>query len=294
VTEAATQAPLATGESALDPRGALPNLVVIGAQKCGTSGLHYILGTHPEISMSSPKELNFFVAERNWPRGVEWYREHFDPEAAVRGESSPNYTTYPHHLGIPERMHGVVPDAKLIFLVRDPLERIAAHWVHNYAKRRERGDLRETLLHPNTTYVLRSKYHAQLRQFLNHYALSQVLVLDQEDLRVRRSETLREVFTFLGVDPDFEHPSFHRERHRTTRKRRATALGVKLQPLRKTRFGSRVPKVFWNVLDIGVLGRPIPRPDVRTALGPEVIEVLHEDADRLRELTGRRFENWSV
>ena len=294
MTEAATRAPQSTGEQALDPRGALPNLVVIGAQKCGTSGLHYILGTHPEISMSSPKELNFFIGERNWSLGVEWYREHFDPESAVRGESSPNYTTYPHHLGIAERMHGVVPDAKLILLVRDPLERIAAHWVHNYAKRRERGDLRETLLHPNTTYVLRSKYHAQLRQFLNFYALSQVLVIDQADLRLRRSETLREVFGFLGVDPDFEHPSFHRERHRTTRKRRATALGVRVQPWRKTTVGSRLPKAFWNVLDVGILGRPIPKPDVRGALGPEVIEVLHEDADRLRELTGRRFEGWSV
>jgi hypothetical protein len=294
VTEAATRAPQSTGEQTLDPRGALPNLVVIGAQKCGTSGLHYILGTHPEISMSTPKELNFFIGERNWSRGVGWYREHFDPEASVRGESSPNYTTYPHHLGVPERMHEVVPGAKLIFLVRDPLERIAAHWVHNYAKRRERGDLRATLLHPNTTYVLRSKFHAQLRQFLNHYALSQVLVIDQEDLRLRRSKTLREVFGFLGVDPYFEHPSFHGERHRTTRKRRATALGVKVQPLRRTAVGSRLPKALWNALDVGVLGRPIPRPDVRGALGPEVIEVLHEDADRLRELTGRSFENWSV
>jgi hypothetical protein len=294
VTEAATSAPERTGEQGLDPRGALPNLVVIGAQKCGTSGLHYILDAHPEISMSSPKELNFFIEERNWTHGIEWYREHFDPEAAVRGESSPNYTTYPHHLGIPQRMHETIPDAKLIFLVRDPLDRIAAHWVHNYAKRRERGDLRETLLHPNTTYVLRSKYHWQLRQFLNRYTLSQVLVVDQEDLRHKRTETLREIFTFLGVDADFDHPSFHRERHRTTRKRRATALGVKVQPLRQTAVGSRLPKAFWNALDVGVLGRPIPKPDVRGALGPEVIEVLHEDADRLRELTGRPFERWSV
>ena len=294
MTEAATRAPAGTGEQALDPSGALPNLVVIGAQKCGTSGLHYILDAHPEIAMSRPKELNFFIDERNWSQGLDWYRDHFDPEAAVRGESSPNYTTYPHHLGIPDRMHEVIPDAKLIFLVRDPLERIAAHWVHNYAKRRERGDLRETLLHPNTTYVLRSKYHAQLRQFLNRYTLSQVLVIDQDDLRNRRSETLVEVFEFLGVDSRFDHPSFHRERHRTTRKRRATALGVKVQPLRETAVGSRMPKAIWNALDVGVLGRPIPKPDVRTALGPEVIEVLHEDADRLRELTGRPFENWSV
>lgn len=284
-------APSSGGEAV----GALPNLVVLGAQKCGTSGLHFYLDLHPEIAMSMPKELNFFIEERGWPRGTDWYMQHFDPDAPIRGESSPNYTTYPHHLGVAERMHEVVPDAKLIYLVRDPVERIAAHWIHNYAKRREKGDLRDTLLHPNTTYVLRSQYHLQLTQFLNHYAESQVLVLEQDDLRNRRSETLREVFSYLGVDPAFQHPRFTRERHRSSRKRRATWLGMRLQPLRRTRVGSRVPKVFWNLLDAGLpLGKPIPRPDVREALGPEVVEVLHEDANRLRELTGRRFEHWSV
>jgi Sulfotransferase domain len=275
--------------------GALPNLIVLGAQKCGTSGLHFYLDLHPEIAMSTPKELNFFIAERNWNRGIDWYGEHFESHAAIRGESSPNYSTYPHHLGVPERMHHVVPDAKLIYLVRDPVERIAAHWIHNYAKRREKGDLRDTLLHPNTTYVLRSQYHLQLTQFLNHYPESQVLVLEQADLRNRRSETLKQVFSYLGVDSSFEHSRFHRERHRSSRKRRATWLGMRVQPLRRTRVGSRLPKAFWNLLDVGLpLGKPIPRPDVREALGPEVIEVLHEDADRLRELTGRRFDHWSV
>src|ERR671915_243608 len=80
--------------------GALPNLVIIGAQKCGTSVLHYYLGLHPEVSMSKPKELNFFIEERNWPRGVEWYRGHFDPEARVRGEASPNYSAFPQHDGV--------------------------------------------------------------------------------------------------------------------------------------------------------------------------------------------------
>ena len=63
----------------------------------------------------------------------------------MRGEASPNYTAYPQHVGVPERMHSVVPDAKLLYMVRDPIDRIAAHWVHNYAKRREKGDLRATL-----------------------------------------------------------------------------------------------------------------------------------------------------
>jgi hypothetical protein len=275
----------------------LPNLVVIGAQKCGTSGLHYYLSLHPEIAMSSPKELNFFIAERNWARGVEWYVRHFDPDARVRGESSPNYSAYPHHAGVPERMHSLIPDARLIYLVRDPVERIAAHWVHNYAKRREKGDVAATIMHPNTTYVIRSQYYMQLRQFLNHFPAERILVLDQQDLRHRRAETLRTTFSFLGVDPEFDDPGFVRERHRTGRKHRATKLGMRLERLGKRTFGGRLPRGFWFAERLLFLRRPIDvpeTPDIRDALSPEVITVLREDADRLREFTGRSFDHWSL
>ena len=211
-------------EAARSGPGALPNLIVIGAQKCGTSGLHYYLSLHPEISVSQPKELNFFIAERNWPRGVDWYRSHFDPNAKVRSEASPNYTAYPQHLEVPERMHSVVPDAKLLYMVRDPIDRIAAHWVHNYAKRREKGDLRTTLMHPNTSYLARSHYYAQLQRFLRLYARDRVLVIEQEELRRKRNETLSRIFEFAGVDPGFSHPGFETQRHRTSRKRRGTPL----------------------------------------------------------------------
>jgi hypothetical protein len=291
--------PRDTGREAEDVAGigSLPNLVVIGAQKCGTSGLHHYLGLHPEISMSSPKELNFFIAERNWDRGPEWYRAQFDHRASVRGESSPNYTAYPHHPGVPERMHSLVPDARLIFLVRDPIDRIAAHWVHNYAKRREKGDIAATVMHPNTTYVLRSQYFMQLRQFLNHFPADRILVLDQADLRHRRLETLRSVFSFVGVDSEFQDPGFTRERHRTGRKHRATKAGMRAEKVGMRVFGSKLPRGFWFAERVLFLRRPIEVPDasdVRAALGPEVITVLREDADRLREFTGRSFDHWSV
>jgi hypothetical protein len=276
-------------------RGALPNLVVVGAQKCGTSGLHYHLGLHPEISMSKPKELNFFIEERAWPRGIEWYRGHFDPRARVRGESSPNYTAYPHHLGVAERMHSVIPDARLIYVVRDPLLRIASHWVHNYAKRREKGDLAATLSHPNTSYVIRSQYFMQLQRFLRHYERERILVLQQSDFRKDRVSTLRRVFEFVGVDPDFTHPSFERERHSTARKTRATRLAARLERMSKTRRGRLLPPKFWFALDERLpLRRPIERPDVRAALPDETLRVLREDAERLRELVGRDFAGWSI
>lgn len=275
---------------------ALPNLLVIGAQKCGTSGLHYYLSLHPEVSMSNPKELNFFIAERNWSRGVEWYSRHFDPSARCRGESSPNYTAYPQHLGVPERMASVVPDAKLVYIVRDPIERITAHWVHNYAKRREKGTLRQTLLHPNTSYVTRSKYFMQLQRFLGHYPDERILVLDQADLREDRMATLRRLFGFVGVDAGFEHPKFEQVRHSTSRKKRATRLGIRVQKMSRSRFGRRIPRRAWLALDVALpLSKPISRPGgVAAALGDEVLEVLHEDAERLRAHTGRDFSHWSV
>ncbi len=291
------EAPAPTPEVADAPRDlVLPNLIVIGAQKCGTSVLHYYLGLHPEVSMSNPKELNFFIAERNHPRGLEWYSRHFDASARCRGESSPNYTAYPQHLGVPERMAAVVPGARLVYMVRDPVERITAHWVHNFAKRREKGDLRTTLLHPNTSYVTRSKYHMQLSRFLEHYPEEQILVLDQRDLRDDRMPTLRRVFEFVGVDPGFEHPKFEQERHSTSRKKRATRLGMRVQRLSRTDFGRRVPRRVWLGLDVALpLSKPIGKPTgVAEALGPEVLEVLHEDAERLRAQTGRDFAHWSV
>jgi sulfotransferase family protein len=275
--------------------GALPNLIVIGAQKCGTSVLHYYLSLHPEVSMSKPKELNFFIEERNWPRGVDWYRGHFDPDARVRGEASPNYSAYPQHQGVPDRMHSVVPEARLIYMIRDPLERIAAHWVHNYAKRREKGTLAETLTHPNTSYVTRSLYAMQLERFLAFYPREQVLVFQQSELRYKRMETLRRIFEFLGVDPDYTHPRFEQERHQTARKTRATRLAVKLEKLGRSSRARMLPSNFWLVLDDRLpLRRAIKRPDVRASLPPDALAQLRADAERLRELTGRDFSNWKI
>ncbi|MBA2240637.1 MAG: sulfotransferase domain-containing protein [Solirubrobacterales bacterium] len=296
------EASSATGRAALADApsgavGALPNLIVIGAQKCGTSGLHYYLGLHPQVSVSRLKEVNFFIAERNWTRGLDWYQSHFDAASAVRVEASPNYTAHPHFAGVPERMHAVVPDAKLVFSVRDPIDRIASHWVHNHAKGRDRGDIGSTILSEKTTYISRSRYHMQLELFLRFYPLDRIFILDVADLRSRREQTLAELFRFAGVDPSFEHRGFQSVRHRSDRKTRPTPLGERLLAQR-ARVGRRrgiLPRQAWD-LAFGhwPLGRRIERPEVRGALPAPVIELLRDDARKLGELTGRSFGHWSI
>lgn len=126
-------------------KGNLPNLIIIGAMKSGTTSLHHYLNLHPEICMSRQKELNFFIEERNWSRGIQWYKSHFEAEAKIYGESSPNYTMYPIWKSVPERMFSVIPETKLIYIIRNPIEQIISHYVHKYAVGKENRSIEQAL-----------------------------------------------------------------------------------------------------------------------------------------------------
>ena len=215
--------------------GSLPNLIIIGAMKCGTTALHMYLDLHPQIEMSSHKELNFFVSDKRWDRGIDWYAENFTKGSPVRGESSPWYTTYPIRVGIPDRMHALIPEAKLIYVVRDPVERIISNYQHHLASGKETrslDDAMESTLENGPApprshfYMERSSYFLQISQFLEYYGRDQLLLLSQERLLEDCASTLRRVFRFLGVDEGFTSAVFGRRFYRTSRKRVKTRVGL--------------------------------------------------------------------
>jgi hypothetical protein len=140
------------------PHAAMPNLIIIGGLKCGTTSIHHYLGLHPEIQMSKPKELNFFVTELNWDLGLDWSASRFDDRFKVRGESSPHYTNLPRFTGVPERIKEHCPDARLLYMVRDPIKRILSHWVHATGAGYETRELVPTLSAPDSSYIHRSMY----------------------------------------------------------------------------------------------------------------------------------------
>ena len=82
----------------------LPNLIIIGAAKAGTTSLPFYLGLHPHISMSKEKELDFFARERNWNKGIEWYESQFNANVQICGEASPCYTNYPILKGVADNL----------------------------------------------------------------------------------------------------------------------------------------------------------------------------------------------
>ena len=99
----------------------LPNLFVIGAMKCGTTSLHSYLNCHPDVLMSEKKETDFFVKELNWEKGLGWYKNLFDGEATIIGESSQNYSKYQWWPGVPERISNLIESPKFVYVLRDPV-----------------------------------------------------------------------------------------------------------------------------------------------------------------------------
>ncbi len=281
----------------------LPNLVVIGAMKCGTSSLHRYLSHHPEIFMSRKKELCFF-AER-WDHGVEWYREQFPEHAPVRGESSPNYAKYPAFSEAPERMHAVLgDDVKLVYVVRDPIDRIVSHYVDAYSHERERLSLDDALADlEDNNYVNCSRYAMQLDRYLPFFGMSQILVVAAEDLRERRRATLATIFQFLGVDDSFWCAEHEEVVNRASDRRRKNAIGavashvanrlnpvglaVEIEPQR--RRPGRMVKTY-----VSLTSRRIALPQLGEARRRELTAFLRDDVARLRELTGLGLETWAV
>lgn len=265
----------------------LPNLVIIGAMKCGTTSLHQYLNLHPQIQMSELKELDFFVEDKNWKLGVDWYRSQFPASVDILGESSPNYTKYPFFSGVPERMHQLIPDAKLIYLVRDPVRRVLSHYMHQYTNRAEYRSLSKAFSDLNHNhYVISSRYAFQLEQFLSFYSLDQILVLSLEELACSPVNTLQQVFRFLGVDPNFNHPDFSQVFHQSSDKQRLTDFGATLFRLPA---GGRLLKVIPHLMAEQVIP-----PKLDNSLKQQLIEILQPDVDRLRSLTGNSFSAWSL
>jgi hypothetical protein len=199
----------------------LPDFVVIGAQKAGTTALYAYLRWHPGITGPSWKEVSFF--DRHWWRGEAWYRGQFPlrSRGQLVGEASPSYLFHPL---APDRVRSLVPGAKLVALLRDPVERAYSHYQHEVALGREpltfedalaaenertRGEVERLVADPRAfsrawwdhTYVARGLYAEQLERWFAVFPREQLLVVTTDELGERPAETYATFLTFLGAAP---------------------------------------------------------------------------------------------
>jgi hypothetical protein len=274
----------------------IANFFVIGGAKCGTSSLHFYLDQHPQISMSAVKEPCVF-SEPEWLPRHESYEGMFDCTAFRRGEASTSYARWPVEGDAARRISEAVPEAKLVYLVRSPVDRIVSDYVQLVAIGVEERPIDEALRDfsdPHNLYVCASRYGMQIDHYLEYFDPSSLLVVEQSDLRERREEALRAVFDFLDVEPDFWSSQFQAELWTRDDFVRFQGPGWRLRASGLGRAFRRLPVRMRLPISRGArrLVRDVPRPSIDPSLRAELEQFLQPEVDRVRELTGKPLEGW--
>jgi hypothetical protein len=280
----------------------LPNFVVIGGMKCGTTALWHYLRDHPYLYVPAlRKNLEFFTPEGAARYTIDWYAACFEDAPATAqavGEISTEYTKHPYITGVPMRMAEVVPDARLIYLARDPIERIVSHYLHQINTGYETRPFHLAITEePDNRYLAFSRYHEQIEQFLPYYPAERILVLTSEELHADPAGTLARLCRFLGVNSD-HIPAVPIIVHTRAEKRNWNALGrvIRRDPRTYDRYRyylSRLPEPVRRFAD-SLTGCRATTPD----LGPDIRAFLRErlspDVARLRAFCNHDIAGWFV
>jgi sulfotransferase family protein len=270
----------------------LPNFLVIGAAKAGTTSLYHYLRAHPQVFMPQTKELNFFVENDGWARGMSWYERQFDAagDAVAVGEASPNYTKYPLFPGVPERIAKLIPQARLIYLVRHPIERFRSGYLDEVRRGRQRNPMESTLA-SNPGYLAASRYAMQIEQYLEHFSRDQLLVITSEDLKRHRAATMRVVHAFLDVE-DVAPATLLDEFNRTDGKRMLRPLARRFRRLPGAKAVARVAPGASRWMGT----RPLDptRAEISPAFDDQLRALLRDDVRRLGSYLGEGFDGWGI
>lgn len=284
-----------------------PEAYLIGAQKAGTTTLAELLDLHPAIAVSDPKETRF--VNLHWSRGLDWYRRCFPAdEGRIFVDASPDYSSLPvpcppapppspgdPRRDVVERLYQMRPDARFIYILRDPVARTHSGYWHAVRAGHERRPFREAIL-ADSIYLRTGCYAEQIEHYLTRFPIDRFLILVFEEIRTDMIAAAQACYLFLGAEPTDFAPEDSPTRNQSyvyTGAGRAVTNLIPTVALRKamTRLAKQVlPDVAQNALrraltqDVPPLG-----PDDRAFLA----EVFADHNARLERLLGRRFEPWT-
>ncbi len=282
-----------------------PNLFIIGAMKSGTTSLHEYLNTHPQIGMSRKKEPGFFVEELNLGKGEEWYLSLFEQDDRYRylGESSTHYTMLPAFKGVPERIFRFNPDARLIYIMRNPLERTLSHYWHavrvrNY--RKNRGEPRPLLkaVKEEPRYLAFSDYATQLAPYVDLFGKDALYPLTFEALVQDPQREIDRLYRWLDLP---SHPLGEQslQAHNQKPKELTTVAGAGI--LYRIQFSTTWDRLAPHVpASLKRWAKKLAyRPsDAKESLADvarleaEIADVQRRQIDALCRLLGRDFPEW--
>ncbi|MGI9502936.1 MAG: sulfotransferase [Geminicoccaceae bacterium] len=289
-----------------------PNFFLVGSMKSGTTSLHRYLLSHPQIFMTSdPKEPTYFlereqlldvlpgVEKRGFWRSETAYLDLFNEadQQLVIGEASANYARLNRVPGVPERVAAFSPDARILFVARDPIERTISHYWYMVQHFEERRDML-TAIRDEADYTDTSYYAMQLKAWLHCFPAEQVKLITTEALSVRPAETMAEVFRWLAVDETFSPANLADRANETPDvvqqvRGRGWVHGFRHSPIWNA-LGPLVPAALR-----GTARRLSERSVVRKTADRGLIERYLRDRQRreteeLSALLGRSFSEWTT
>ena len=209
-----------------------PSFIIIGPMKTATSALYNYINKHPQVLPCIEKEVHFFSDNNKYSHGKDWYIAHFplipEGEHFITGEASPGYIVN----NVQTRVFEIFPNIKLIALIRNPVDRAFSHYQHNVKHGFERRGFQDAInselevlksienpaeaakkwkwgVHPG--YLLIGFYYYFLKQWLDIFSREQFLIINNQDLFINPSATMKQVFKFLGLPESLEaeYPKYY-------------------------------------------------------------------------------------
>lgn len=262
-----------------------PDFLIVGAMKCGTSTLAVQLGLQDGIFVTTPKEPNFFSDDDVYAKGLDWYQSLFRdaPSGDIKGDASTHYTKLPQHPRTIERMTSVLEAPKIIYIIRNPIQRMVSHYIHEWSLEKMKADI-ATELEAHPEMIDYGCYGMQIEPFVQTFGAENVLLTSLEAMKVDPQGELEAVCRFIGLETS---PVWHEdagaqnvsaERYRRLPMQRLLVDNPVATALRRT----LIPKAWRE--RVRKARSMTTRPEIPDALRHRLVEVFLEDRTRLGDL----------
>ena len=264
-----------------------PDFIIIGAMKCATSSLHEQLAQQPGFFMSTPKEPNYFSDDDVYARGAGWYEGLFagSEGAQLRGESSTHYTKLPIYPRACSRMKEALPELKLIYMMRHPIDRLVSHYMHEWTQRVIDRPI-DAAIDAHPELIAYSQYSRQLAPYLEAYGKDAVLPVFFKHFQSNMQVELERVCRFLDYhgQPQVAHEVTNQ--NVSSERLRLGPLGQFIvdQPLLAAARRNLVPQLVRDVVKSRFQMRK--RPELSAASRKRLVDIFDEDLAKFGAMLG--------
>jgi hypothetical protein len=282
----------------------LPDFIVIGAGKCGTTSLFSYLQNHPQIYLCPKKETYFFLSEPNRSKLKPWgaitdfneYRSLFEnaPENTIVGEIS---TTYYAHLASAQQIQAILPDVKIIAILRDPADRAFSDYQMHFNLGNEKADFADLII-PENRYIKSGFYYRELMPFYQTFPVDHIKILFFDDLCRDPIAFMQDLCRFVGADPEFVSQIDTSKKAREgglPKNNRLHQLLSQKNPLRS--IASSVLKLFVPLearqkIRSNLIKNNTYKAKLSEAERKKAIKIYREDIIQLQGLIGKDLSSW--